>query len=200
MARRSDHTREELYDMALQAARLIVEEEGLEQLSTRRIAKEIGYSVGTLYNLFANRDELILHLNAQTLQALEQHFVDVIQQATTQPYTPQAMATLLDAYLGFIQKHTRRWRVLIEFSLPEQVPLPDWYSSQVEKVLQQVESQMPDLPHTDKRRAVSVLWSGLHGILTLHGSGKLDAVSQEPVANIAHHFVATYLKGLTQAI
>ena len=44
MARRSDHTREQLHRMALAAARAIVTKEGLRGLSTRRIAKKLGYS------------------------------------------------------------------------------------------------------------------------------------------------------------
>ena len=44
MARRSDHTRDELRRMALDAARAIVEEDGLRGLSTRRLAKAIGYT------------------------------------------------------------------------------------------------------------------------------------------------------------
>ncbi len=70
MARRSDHTRAELHDMALGAARSIVTADGLAGLSTRRVAKAIGYSAGTLYQLFADLDDLIFHLNATTLDAL----------------------------------------------------------------------------------------------------------------------------------
>ena len=52
MARRSDHSREELYDLALESARVIAEIEGLRGLAARRIARDIGYTVGTIYNLF----------------------------------------------------------------------------------------------------------------------------------------------------
>ena len=70
MGRRSDHSRDELYTMALAAARKIAEKEGLRGLTARRIAREIGYTVGTLYNLFDNLDGLIVHLNGTTLDTL----------------------------------------------------------------------------------------------------------------------------------
>ena len=70
MARRSDHSREELYVMALAAAREIAEKDGLRGLKARRISREIGYTVGTLYNVFSNLDDLIIHLNGTTLDAL----------------------------------------------------------------------------------------------------------------------------------
>ena len=44
--------------MAMAAAREIAEKEGLRGLTARRIAREIGYTVGTLYNLFDNLDDL----------------------------------------------------------------------------------------------------------------------------------------------
>ena len=77
MARRSDHSREELYDMALEAARQIAEKEGLRGLKARRIARDIGYTIGTLYNLFEDLDDLIVHLNGRTLDDLYQAFVRV---------------------------------------------------------------------------------------------------------------------------
>jgi AcrR family transcriptional regulator len=70
MARRSDHTRDELHRLALDAARRITEREGLRGLRARQIARDIGYTIGTLYNLFEDLDDLILHLNGETLDAL----------------------------------------------------------------------------------------------------------------------------------
>ena len=70
MARRADHSREELYDNALAAAQRIVETDGFRALTARSVADAIGYSPGTLYNLFENLDDLIIHLNGRTLDAL----------------------------------------------------------------------------------------------------------------------------------
>ena len=70
MARRSDHSREELREMTLTAAENIVVEQGYEGLSARKVATAIGYTVGTLYLVFENLDDLILHINARTLDRL----------------------------------------------------------------------------------------------------------------------------------
>ena len=61
MGRRADHSRDELFEMALSAAREIAEEDGLGGLTARRIAAKIGYSAGTLYNLFDDLDDLALY-------------------------------------------------------------------------------------------------------------------------------------------
>ena len=70
MARRSEHSREELHEMALAAAEQLVVENGLEGLSARKVAKAIGYTVGTLYLVFENIDVLILQVNERTLDRL----------------------------------------------------------------------------------------------------------------------------------
>lgn len=70
MARRSDHSRDELREMALTAAEQIVLENGYESLSARKVASAIGYTVGTLYLVFENLDDLVLQVNARTLDRL----------------------------------------------------------------------------------------------------------------------------------
>ena len=47
MARRSDHSREELYDLALSAAREIAEAEGLRGLTARRVSNFLRNSPGS---------------------------------------------------------------------------------------------------------------------------------------------------------
>ena len=60
MARRKDHSHDQLHKMALDATREIAEKEGLSGITARRIAKQIGYSPGTLYNVFENLEDLII--------------------------------------------------------------------------------------------------------------------------------------------
>ena len=86
MARRSEHSKEEIRDMALAAAQDIVKAEGLAGLSARKIAKKIGYTVGTLYLVFKNQDDLILTINARTLDALAAKMQDALQKCR-QPRT-----------------------------------------------------------------------------------------------------------------
>ena len=73
MARRSDHSRPELTRLALDAARGIVVKDGITALSGRKIASEIGYTVGTLYQIFDDMDDLVERMNAETLAHLYDH-------------------------------------------------------------------------------------------------------------------------------
>ena len=57
-------------ESAIAAGNEIAKTEGLAGLTARRIAKKIGCSVGTLYNVFDSLDTLIIHLNGTTFDAL----------------------------------------------------------------------------------------------------------------------------------
>jgi len=70
MARRSDHTREELKNLILSSASRIIENEGYSALTVRKIATDIGYTPGTLYNVFQSMDGLTLALNAERVERL----------------------------------------------------------------------------------------------------------------------------------
>ena len=84
MVRRSIHSPEQLRELVIQSAREIIVKEGLSRLSAREIARKIGYSPGTLYNLFDNLNELLLQVQARTLDALDQRLSEL------QKYSPEA--------------------------------------------------------------------------------------------------------------
>ena len=65
MARRKDHTREELTQLAIKAGRELVVEKGSAALTARNVAQAIGYTPGTLYNVFENIDALVAAINIE---------------------------------------------------------------------------------------------------------------------------------------
>ena len=70
MGRRNEHSREQLQEMAVTAADEIIASEGLRGLTARKVAGRLGYSAGSLYMVFDGLDDLILHVNARTLERL----------------------------------------------------------------------------------------------------------------------------------
>ena len=196
MARRSDHNREELYALAMGAARDIAVADGLKGLTARHIAKRIGYSAGTLYNLFENLDEIALHVNAGTLDLLHARLVEV--PLTGKP--KKDIRHLLEAYLAFIGENDRLWSLLFDHKLPDGVALPDWYKERVARVLNLLEQALsplfPDKGDPECALSARVLWSSLHGICQLAAADKLDIVSDETTKALAHALVENYLAGL----
>ena len=199
MGRRSDHSREELRRMALDAARAIVEEDGAASLSVRKITGRIGYTVGTLYNLYANLDDVILHLNAETLEALYQKLHAAIAASTNEQAGPLVLA---NAYIDFSKAHFSLWALLLEHRLPPSQELPVWYREHIEKVFALIEKVL--LPvmggkEDQAKQAAKVLWAGLHGICTLSLSGKLDTVGADSAQILADKLITYYIAGAKQS-
>ena len=70
MGRRNEHSRQQIKERAIRAGREIIESKGFSGLSARKVAGKIGYTVGTLYNVFDNFTDLICHINSETLDDL----------------------------------------------------------------------------------------------------------------------------------
>ena len=194
MGRRSDHSREELAALALDAARKIVELEGLRGLTARRVARDIGYTIGTIYNHFENLDDLIMRLNGQTLDAL----YTGLTQTPLGDEPVAALRTLTERYLQFTSQNPRLWASLFEFHPSEGQGLPDWHGEKILRLLGLVERALaPLLAHgTEAQRlhCARVIWSSLHGICSLEASGKMAAT--ESAAAMADTLLNYLLAGL----
>ena len=70
MARRNDHTREELISITLNTVKEFLNDNSYHELSLRKVANMIGYVPSTLVNVFGSYNLLLLHAVAQTLDEL----------------------------------------------------------------------------------------------------------------------------------
>lgn len=196
MARRSDHSREELYEMALNAARDIVIADGLSGLTVRRVATAIGYSPGTLYNVFEDFYELVIHLNGRTLDVFYNHLLSASGKEDAEPDLKQ----LIDGYLSFVKDHRNLWDVLFEYRLPDGRTLPDWYLAKVGRMLGLVEKALqpfaPKAAPEELAEYARVYWASVHGICTLYGSGKLSVVSDQTVHRMVEVLTDRFSSGL----
>ena len=125
MARRSEHSQEEIKQMVLQAAEDIVQEQGFSALKVRKIASDIGYTVGSIYMVFTNMNDLNMHIKARTWQkllvSLERGY------DAGRPVTPATIEQVASAYLDFTVRNNGLWRMLFEHQLPVAEVVPDWY-------------------------------------------------------------------------
>ena len=115
MGRRSSHTPEQLKELILEAAYAIIETHGLAGLSAREIARRIGYSPGTIYNMFSNLDDVVLRIEARVLDALDQRLATVLVEPGSDREKVQRLA---QAYLAFTHEKPRLWNLLFEHHLP----------------------------------------------------------------------------------
>jgi AcrR family transcriptional regulator len=199
MGRRSAHTPQQLRELILDAAQEIIEAQGLAGLSAREIARRIGYSPGTIYNMFANLDDVVLNVEARVLEALDKRLSD-IQQTEGAAGDSGRLIRIAHEYLAFTREKPRLWNLLFEHHMPPGTDLPAWYQQKLEGLMGQVERALaPHFPpgrEADCQRASRVLWAGVHGITSLSTADKLSVVTTETAGRLIDDLVSTYLAGL----
>jgi AcrR family transcriptional regulator len=174
MGRRNLHSREELIALSLAAARDIVSADGVPALTMREVARRIGYTVGTLYVVFVNLDDLVVQLNEQTVIELRHALEKVNDKAHT---GPQRLRLLVAAYIGFALLNTSRWRLVFEHRLPEGQKAPPTYRAHTAAIFKMVadnlRGSLKARSGTPEEVAVT-LWSSVHGICVLAAHAKLQ--------------------------
>jgi AcrR family transcriptional regulator len=194
MARRSDHSREQLADMAVAAAATLARQDGLRGVTARGVAREIGYTVGTLYNVFDNLDDLLRHMNAATMDALYDH----VTTETVDDKPEQALRALARRYLAFVSDNPRLWSAVIEFEPQDGAPAPDWYRHKAQRLVKLSEDAIAGLfgprEAAARRRNAHVLWSALYGLTAL--SQTTNLADGAPPDALIDTLVTTYIAGL----
>ena len=198
MARRSDHSREELTELVIDAATRVVAERGLAALSARTVAAEIGYSPGTLYNLFENIDNLTLELAMRTLRRM----LAEGQQAVTATKPREALRQLARFYLSFTREHHHLWHVVTSRRWHDRSRLSPDYLQLVGAVLGVVEAAIAPFyppPETEVRRTVALtLWASMEGIASVSGATGLVAMPERRAMMLADGLIDFYLRGVEQ--
>lgn len=196
MARRSDHSREEIREMALEAAEAIVSTQGYQGLSARKVAGAIGYTVGTLYLVFENLDDLILQVNGRTLDRLHRRMVE------DQAQCRDALDCLLQlghSYIRFANQEPHAWEMIFEHRMADDQAPPAWLREKVARMFALVEEGL--VPLTDRHsqreivQATRALWGGVHGICILAITNTLGVAGVESVQEITHSLMSNFLKG-----
>jgi AcrR family transcriptional regulator len=200
MGRRGEHSKEEIAQMALGAAIALLEEEGPDRLTTRAVARRIGYTAGSLYFVFRNRDDLVLRVNERTLDELRAELDGVLD---GQKDSDARLHALGRCYLAFAERHPTRWRLVFEHDVLDVDQVPEAMRRKIDAFFQLIAAEIarrsPNLDPDAIRRAAQSLWGGVHGIAILSITGKLRAGGERPAEALVEDLVATYLRGLDRA-
>ena len=196
MARRSEHSQEQIKEMVLNAAETIVIEDGFEALKVRQIAMEIGYTVGSIYMVFENMGDLITHLKARTLDDMGIE-LEKVQNSNDDAQTQ--LMTLSNAYVNFASQNLNRWLMVSAYHSSEKMPLPDWYQQKNSEILKRIESLLKQLaPQSNTlQQAAQALWGGIQGIclsfLTAGENKHLSNDIESTVLLLTENFIKGWL-------
>ena len=197
MARRNDHSRDEIKRMAIDAGIAVIEEEGFNDFSIRKVAKRIGYTVGTLYNVFENYNDLLFHINGSTLDKITGQ---VMQNLSEEMEDLEALKSIGFTYLDYAINNRNLWIALVEYRRPDRVDIPEWYQKKVDNafaisikyILPFANNNIDEAIHVSR-----VLWGGVHGVCILGLTGRIGELDNEMVKNKVSDLIENYLYGLS---
>jgi AcrR family transcriptional regulator len=171
MGRRSDHSRTELEELIVAAGHRLMEETGFAGFSAREVARRIGYSIGTIYNVFESLDHLLIAINGRTFELWTDYLAERIAEGGE-----DRIQSLVEAYFGFAQDHPKLWMAIYDHRLPPGMVMPD---RDMEKrraltriVFHEIARQLPNCADSEVEHLARSLIATVHGHCTyaLNGS------------------------------
>ena len=198
MARRSDHSREELATLVIDAAREITAKQGWRDVTMRKIAERIGYAPGSIYNAVGDIDEVLLRVNAATLEGLGERLGTALRRGRGRGDAAKLALVLADEYVAYVIAHARLWAALLEHPPAPDKVAPDWYLRARNGLFDLVASVIAPLFPDGAARSCAVvsLWAALQGVASLAIGGNLALAAGElKPRDIARSIVARYLTG-----
>lgn len=182
MGRRSDHTREELREMIITEGHGHLAEVGYARFSAREVAKRVGYSIGTLYNVFGSYEQLMLAINGRTLDL----WLDALRSRLDQA-EPDRLRSAIGAYFDFAMANRHAWAALYDFRLAQDEAYPESYRVKVsaifEVVVTELAAQLPEARRSQARELARSLLATVHGhcFFTMNGTFRMLG-EEDPLA------------------
>jgi AcrR family transcriptional regulator len=134
-------------------------EGGFAAFSAREVAKRIGYSIGTIYNVFGSLDRLVLAINSRTFGL----WADAMR-AQLDTAGEDRIKALVDAYFDFAQGHPTLWMAIYDHRPPADTPLPEDYLPRRAALLGLVEAEIARaVPGSDAAALARSLVATVHG-------------------------------------
>lgn len=169
MGRRSDHSRAELREMIIAEGHRQMNETGYARFSAREVAKRIGYSIGTIYNVFGSYDRLILAINGRTLDMWRRMLEARLSAGSADP-----LRAGIEAYFDFALQNRHAWTAVFDFRLPEGEETPEDYQVQVRSIMEVTVRLLTEILPADQSERARALAPSLLAIVHGHCFFKLN--------------------------
>lgn len=140
-----------------EAARAILEEEGLDGLSLRSVARRAGVSHAAPYRHYTNREALLADLAADGFTRLRE---EIIQAAAAQGGAADRVAHIGAAYMRFAVRHAGLMRLMFGSELPNRAAFPNLAETS-EAVGREVGHAIGD------PMLGAAVWGAIHGLTVL---------------------------------
>ena len=162
--------KQELRQAILKAAGELFLQHGYEQFSLRQVAEQIGYSPGTIYLYFRNKDDLLMAVVSEGFERFGQSLRTAAESTTD---ARQRLHALMDAYIHFGLENPVLYRLMFmqrtDFLVERSEGLlqPKINSFAVLEETVQAGLAAHALPPGEVLSTADALWSLSHGLVSL---------------------------------
>lgn len=187
--------RERILDQSL----AIIEQSGIEALSLRAVARDLGVSHQAPYKHFPSRDHVVAQLVARAYGA----FSTALSGAVKGHDARGRLAAMGMAYLDYAETHPLHYRLMFETELPAPEAHPDMLA-QARHAFELLVRALSDLPERAGAERAQIegealfIWSSLHGAASLSRSPAMDTLSLS--AGVREGHVRQTLEAISRAL
>ncbi|KAA5548866.1 TetR/AcrR family transcriptional regulator [Adhaeribacter rhizoryzae] len=166
---RKQRQREEVRDGILRAAWALVQEEGWQSLSIRKIADAIEYSVPVIYSHFENKDAILQEFTKEGFRKLN----NALDESGAQEKNPAAGLMLMaKAYWHFAFQNKEYYQLMYGLGMPtcekvRQVPELSKFTDLLHGAVKNLITNSKNA-ETDSFLKFHTFWSMLHGLVSIN--------------------------------
>ncbi|MBL7700541.1 MAG: TetR/AcrR family transcriptional regulator [Chitinophagaceae bacterium] len=196
IAERKIRQKEEVRASILQAAWKIVQEEGWQALSIRRIADAIEYSVPVIYDHFENKEAILLEFTKQGFGLLSDEMAKAKKRYSDPEKQIEAMAF---SYWEFAFDNKAIYQVMYGLGLPscDTVNKVPELATFTDLVLEPIKGLITasNNHEADDMLKLHTFWSMLHGLISINMMNHNQA-KQELNQLVIQDFIKAFISGI----
>lgn len=169
------NVKKELIDAALR----LMENEDIEQISLRRLAREIGVTPPAVYNHFADKQTLMVAIKTRAFAELNIYFDEA---CTADPDPELELRDLLLAYFSFSQQNPARFNVLFRGDVSRSHISDDFLRmscktiNRLRRVMLAIyQKYQVQCSEEQLVNQATLAWAQVHGLIVLRDSGSILA-------------------------
>ncbi|MEO9685632.1 MAG: TetR/AcrR family transcriptional regulator [Tateyamaria sp.] len=197
MASKAEERRTALRDTLIDIAEKQIEAKGMAAIKARTLATKAGCSVGAIYNVFGDLEDVIVAVNGRTFGKLGRHVAQALQGKDDLPAT-ERLIVMSYAYLDYASQHPLLWSALFDLRMSTDMDVPAWYIKELGQLFSVIDGPVrecfPDLDADNVRLMTRALFSSVHGIIMLGLENRISGVPRDHI----HQMIAMLLRSATR--
>ena len=175
----------------------ILEKQGPDAVSMRRIAGAVGITPMAIYHHFPNREALLRSVVDKEFEA----FLDIIRQAPVRPSMEGHIIHVMDAYIDYAFARPHIFDYVFSNQRPNARRYPEDFRARRSPTLNPLADviarwmEAGELKKDDVWEVAMQLWATAHGYVVLYRGGRFS-LSQDEFKKLVHRAMRRQLHGL----